>query len=115
MKMQQLFNQREKHCFSSLAKTVLLLCYFSHYFHIYFTIISSPICYTQYILFQGAICRYINPYLYRDFILGSFFICKDFYDAIPVSLFSVSFSLFLNRNKAIIYNNAVKLPTNIKL
>ena len=65
---------REKHCFSSLAKTVLLLCYFSHYFHIYFTIISSPICYTQYILFQGAICRYMNPYLYRDFYFWAFYL-----------------------------------------
>lgn len=37
------------------------------------------------------------------------------YDAIPFSLSLLMFSLFLNRNKAKTYNNAVKLPTNIKL
>ncbi|KKZ95247.1 hypothetical protein B4086_1905 [Bacillus cereus] len=39
MKMQQLFNQREKHCFSSLAKTVLFIMLFftllSQLFHNY--------------------------------------------------------------------------------
>ena len=48
-------------------------------------------------------------------ILKIVFDLLKLYDAIPVSLLSVSFSLFLNKNKAPIYSKAVKLPISIKL
>ena len=60
------------------------------------------------------LCNQKEKYL-LDLTQKVLFDLLKLYDAIPFSLSLLMFSLFLNRNKAKTYNNAVKLPTNIKL